>query len=106
MKIAKTIGAGITALVGVAVLLTGVTSAPTPSHTAPAGDHVTVTARYVLRDWHGRLAVFREGSAAPEQVYDEVAVATLPPAEQQRLQQGVIVSDRVMLRRLLEDYTS
>ena len=107
VKLAKTIGAGITALAGVAVILAGVTAAPAPTtHAAPAGDQVTVAARYVLRDWQGRLAVFREGAAAPEQVYEDVAVATLPPAEQQRLRQGVIASDRAALCRLLEDYTS
>ena len=100
VKLAKTIGAGITALAGV-------TAAPAPTtHAAPAGDQVTVAARYVLRDWQGRLAVFREGAAAPEQVYEDVAVATLPPAEQQRLRQGVIAPDRAALCRLLEDYTS
>ena len=100
VKLAKTIGAGITALAGV-------TAVPAPTtHAAPAGDQVTVAARYVLRDWQGRLAVFREGAAAPEQVYEDVAVATLPPAEQQRLRQGVIAPDRAALCRLLEDYTS
>ena len=90
VKLAKTIGAGITALAGVAVILAGVTAVPAPTtHAAPAGDQVTVAARYVLRDWQGRLAVFREGAAAPEQVYEDVAVATLPPAEQQRLRQEI-----------------
>lgn len=107
MKIAKTISAGITALAGVTVILVGATTAPAPTtYAAPAGDCVTVAARYVLRDWQGRLAVFREGAAAPEQVYEDVAVATLPPAEQQRLRQGVIAPDRAALCRLLEDYTS
>ena len=107
VKLAKTIGAGITALAGVAVILAGVTAVPAPTtHAAPAGDQVTVAARYVLRDWQGRLAVFREGAAAPEQVYEDVAVATLPPAEQQRLRQGVIAPDRSALCRLLEDHTS
>lgn len=108
MKIGQTIGAGITALAGTALLLAGVTAAPEtpPDRTSPVGDAVTVAARYVLRDWNGYLAVFREGSASPDQVYEEVAVTTLPPVEQQRLQNGVIVPDRAALNRLLEDYTS
>lgn len=109
MKITKVIGAGVTALAGAALLVVGVTTAPSPetSRAAPATEKsVTVTESYMLRDWNGQLAVFRKGSTHPEMVYEDVTVTTLPAVEQERLKQGIEVPDRAALNRLLEDYTS
>lgn len=108
VKIGKTIGAGVTALAGAALLATGITTAPLPEarQTEPAGDTVTAAVTYILRDWNGQLAVFRKGSGNPDMVYEDVPVAALPPEERQRLQEGVEVLSRAELNRLLEDYTS
>ena len=108
MKIGKMVGAGITALAGAALLITGAVTAPQPvvPRVAPAADRAAADPSYVLREWNGQLAVFRKGSTHPEMVYEDVAVAALPVQEQERLKQGIEVSDRSALNRLLEDYTS
>lgn len=68
---------------------------------------VTTTApSYVVREWDGRLAVFIKGQTNPDMIYEDVAVASLPQAEQERLREGIEVPDRSALNRLLEDYTS
>jgi hypothetical protein len=59
---------------------------------------------FVVGTWEGRLAVFVLGEAQPTRVY-EVFVASLPPAEQVRLQEGVAVADHLALAALIEDYT-
>ena len=61
-------------------------------------------AAYRLGVWEGKLAVFIGSSLTPNEVYD-VYIASLPEAEQARLQEG-IVCDTPTLERLLEDYTS
>ena len=63
------------------------------------------TAAYTLGVWEGRLAVFEGEAAFPMKLY-EVAVASLPTAEQDRLREGVGVNSLEELQQLLEDYTS
>lgn len=58
----------------------------------------------VLRVWDGKLALF-EGTDKPSEVY-EVAVASLPPEEQARLQEGIVIESEEMLAALLDNYTS
>lgn len=60
---------------------------------------------YTLGVWEGRLAVFEGTAAFPMKLYD-VAIATLPPAEQQKLLKGIAVQTAGELQLLLEDYTS
>lgn len=108
MKAGKTMAASVTALAGAALLAVGFTTAPLPQQdpAAPTADTVTAAQTYTLRAWNGRLAVFRTGKESPDTVYDEVAVAALPPQEQEKLQKGIEVPSRAALDKLLEDYTS
>ena len=62
-------------------------------------------AAYTLGVWEGKLAVYEGGAAFPMKLY-EVSVSSLPPEEQQRLQDGISVASAGELQRLLEDYTS
>ncbi len=62
-------------------------------------------ALYTIGVWEGQLAVFTGNNARPTTLF-EVAVASLPPAEQQRLLGGIAVYSAGDLERLLEDYTS
>lgn len=83
---------------------------PPVAETPPTGEHevasTTAPTPYAyVGEWEGRLAVFRTKSTAPEEVYD-VFLASLPPAEQQALADGIPVYDEVELQGLLEDYTS
>ncbi len=60
---------------------------------------------YTVGVWEGKLAVFEEESSFPLQLYD-VAIASLPTEEQQRLRVGITVNSGSELQALLEDYTS
>jgi len=60
---------------------------------------------YVLGCYDGRLALFPEGDAVPERVY-EVWVERLPEADRQKLLLGIPVENEAELARLLEDLTS
>lgn len=60
---------------------------------------------YWLREYEGRLAVFRDGTDTPVQIID-LDVRTLPPYDQGLLQSGIAADSEQELSRLLEDYTS
>jgi len=61
--------------------------------------------RYLLREYDGELAVFRENETEPWKLYS-VAVNSLPESDRILLRNGIPVSGEEELRRLLEDYTS
>ncbi len=60
---------------------------------------------YTVGIWEGKLAVFEPSTDYPMKLYD-VAVASLPPEEQQKLRAGITVQSDGELQALLEDYTS
>ena len=59
----------------------------------------------VLGSWKGYVAIFEKGADEPRQIFP-TQVASLPPADQEALEQGIIVRNRRDLDRLLEDYLS
>ncbi len=62
-------------------------------------------ARQILREWDGRLALFKGDDTEPAEVYD-VTVAALPTEEQERLREGIVIESEEMLASLLDNYTS
>ena len=60
---------------------------------------------YILREYQGRLGVFKPGSETPEQVVD-LLIELLPAFDRAELRTGVPVADDAELSRALEDYTS
>ncbi len=68
--------------------------------TAEAG---TETATLGLYD--GKLALFRNGSAYPAEIY-EIYAGSLPEADREALAAGIPVADEAELAELLEDYGS
>jgi hypothetical protein len=63
-------------------------------------------ADYLLREYEGKLAIFRYGETAPLQVTD-VLIATLPVADQEALHgNGISAHGASELNRLLEDFCS
>ena len=56
-----------------------------------------------LRD--GRLTLWREGEAHPEQIYD-IREDSLPPADRLALRRGIRVETREELWMILENYLS
>lgn len=66
----------------------------------------TVLALYVvLGSWKGYVAVFRPGKEEPWQIYPTL-VSSLPEADRNALETGIIVRSDRKLQQLLEDYTS
>ncbi|HAL10781.1 MAG TPA: hypothetical protein DCP22_00465, partial [Ruminococcaceae bacterium] len=55
-------------------------------------------AGYLLRDYEGRLAIFREGNDTPEMIFD-VYTRLLPSADQERLAAGISAPDYETLTR-------
>lgn len=60
--------------------------------------------KYTLRDYGGRIAVFRYGEDEPDEVFD-IFTSSLPDGEIERLQTGITVEGEEALQRLIEDYT-
>ncbi|WP_197068308.1 BofC C-terminal domain-containing protein [Candidatus Soleaferrea massiliensis] len=60
---------------------------------------------YVLKDYDGRLAVFKSNQQKPEIVFN-VYTSNLPQYDQDSLQKGVAAKDIQELNRLIEDYIS
>ena len=58
---------------------------------------------FLLGIHDGKLALWREGVAHPEQIYD-IREDTLPPADRLRLRQGIRLPDREDVWELLENY--
>ena len=59
---------------------------------------------YTLREFNGRLAVFRGSEDEPSEVFD-IFVQSLPDDDRAALAEGITVSSPEELRKLLEDYT-
>ena len=60
--------------------------------------------QYIMRDYNGRIAVFRNGESSPEEVFD-IFTSSLPKEEYERLMSGISVKDDSELQKLIEAYT-
>ena len=59
----------------------------------------------ILGSWKGYVALFREEETEPAQIFP-YKVASLPLADQQALENGILVRNERDLKQLLEDYLS
>lgn len=59
----------------------------------------------VLGSWKGYVALFQQGKSEPRQIFP-TQVSSLPEADQQALEQGIVVRSDKKLQQLLEDYLS
>lgn len=59
----------------------------------------------VLGTWKGYIALFDAGREEPRQIFP-YQVSSLPPADQQALEEGIVVRNDRDLQQLLEDYLS
>ena len=64
-----------------------------------------VLAGFLLGIHDGRLTLWREGDAHPEQIYD-IREDSLPPADRLALRRGIPVKDRQEMWEILENYLS
>lgn len=58
---------------------------------------------YTLKDYHGKLALYPNGSDVPIEIY-EVYTYLLPEQDVLSLQVGIPLKDEEQLQRLLEDF--
>lgn len=86
-------------------------SALLPTEQPPADDTARTPEQPVfvtqtLKAWDGKLARFSGTDEQPAEVYDEVAIASLPPDIQQQLHTGIVVTSEEQLLSLLDNFTS
>ncbi len=60
---------------------------------------------YILREYEGRLAVFKDDEAEPLYVFN-VSMNTMSDYDKNALQEGIAAKDLTELKTLVEDYTS
>lgn len=58
---------------------------------------------FILREYEGHLALFREGSEKPYKIL-ETEVWLLPDEDRLAVQEGILVKTEAELRELLEDW--
>ena len=59
----------------------------------------------VVGSWQGYVALFDKGAEEPRQIFP-CQVASLPPADQAALEEGIVIRNDRDLQQLLEDYLS
>lgn len=59
----------------------------------------------IVGSWKGYVALFDEDETEPKQIFP-YKVSSLPPADQQALEEGILVRNDRDLKQLLEDYLS
>ncbi len=60
---------------------------------------------FILGNYNGRIALWHENSNHPVQVFPYY-VHVLPPADQERLKNGIPIGSPEQLQMLLQDYLS
>lgn len=59
----------------------------------------------IVGSWKGYVALFDEDQTEPKQIFP-YKVSSLPTADQQALEEGILVRNDRDLKQLLEDYLS
>lgn len=67
--------------------------------------YLTLFFAFLLGSHEGFLALWTDGRSEPAEVYP-YCVASLPPADQQRLEKGIPIGSRQELLSILEDFLS
>lgn len=66
---------------------------------------LTLLFGFVVGSWQGYIALWQQGQQQPMRVFP-YSVASLPPADQKALEEGIAVDDAHSLAQLLQDYLS
>lgn len=84
-------------------------STANPVSSQESNSEITVMAdefdTYLVKEYHGHIGIFRNGNKLPFQELD-VAIETLPKADQLLLAHGITAETDAELQRILEDYES
>ncbi len=83
----------------------GAVSALAPATATTSSGAPAAAGSFVIKDFHGKIAVFESGSDSPVQI-TETLTSSLPSVDTTELKSGVYAADERELRRLLEDYCS
>lgn len=67
--------------------------------------YFTLLFTFLLGSYNGYIALWKQGSTQPLQVFP-YSIQSLPPADQARLQQGIPISSWEQLQMLIQDYLS
>ena len=60
---------------------------------------------YLLKEYEGRLAVYKKNSTEPDMVFD-LLIKMLPEYDRSMLQRGIYMETYEDAQRMVEDYTS
>ena len=103
----------ITGVILISCVIAGSLASPPPA--VAAGISESETAResvteapeqgYVVRDYHGNIAVFKNGKEKPVRV-TAARTDSLPKPDAKKLKEGIEAPDKQTLDRILEDYCS
>lgn len=66
---------------------------------------VTAAETYTIKEYDGKVAVFKNQDSAPHIIYDAY-ISVLPDSDQERLKKGITVDNTADLQKIIEDYTS
>ena len=103
----------ITGMILISCVLTGSLSVPqsdtaaeiSASSAAQETETRMISEGYVVRDYHGKIAVFKNGKMSPVRV-TSTRTDSLPKSDAKKLLEGVDAPDKQSLNRILEDYCS
>lgn len=66
---------------------------------------IDVETSYTLKDYKGKLAVFREDAEIPYKIFD-IFTSNLPKKDREALKDGIKATGEKELQKLVSDYTS
>ncbi len=61
--------------------------------------------QYTIKDYNGKIAVFENNDTFPKSIYDSYT-SVLPESDRKLLEDGIMVTNKSELQRIIEDYTS
>lgn len=59
---------------------------------------------YTVKEYNGKIAVFKRGNKEPERVIEDIFVRDLPTYDRELLTDGINARDEAEVNRILEDY--
>lgn len=73
--------------------------------TSAATKEITETANYeyTVKDYKGRIAIFKYGKELPLEIFD-IYTDSLPKTDSLRIQKGVNITDEKELQKTIEEY--
>ncbi len=61
--------------------------------------------QYTIKDYKGRIAVFKYGKELPLEIY-EIYTDSLPKSDSNKIHSGINITDEKELEKMIEDYIS